>query len=381
MNVLFLDQFNALGGAQQCLLDVLPAIQERGWSARVAVPAGGPLEVLLRERGVQVDEIRSGPYRCGKKSAIDLLRFAADVPLQMGTIERLLEGYPTDLVYVNGPRLLVAATLAVRGRIPILFHAHHVVGQSSAATLEGLVLRRSRATIAACCDAAAEPLRKWAAGTIQTIPNGTVDRGFHERIPKPGGEMRIGMVGRIAPEKGQLEFLQAAGSLMGHFPNARFMICGARLFGDRHYHDEVLRLAAKLPVEFLEWQADVGAVMRDLDILVMPSKEEGMPRVLLEALSAGLPVIACPVGGIPEVIEDGVTGFISRGELAVKLREVLESDPVAIRNIARNARRKWELQYTVATYRERLTNLMERCVPRADFETAVPTQRRSAPQR
>jgi glycosyltransferase involved in cell wall biosynthesis len=382
MNILFLDQYSALGGAQQCLLDLLPAIEERGWNARVAIPAGGPLVVLLRERGIQVHEIRSGPYRCGKKSVTDLLRFAADVPLQMATIAGLLDQQSTDLVYVNGPRLLIAATLAVRRRVPILFHAHHVIGQSSAARLEGLALRRSRATIAACCDAAADPLRKWSAsGPVVTVPNGTLDRGFRERILKPGGEIRIGMVGRIAPEKGQLEFLQAAAKLREDFPHARFVICGAPLFGDRAYHEEVRRLAVGLPVELMEWQADVGEVMRGLDVLAMPSKEEGMPRVLLEAFSAGLPAVACPVGGIPEVIEDGVNGFIARGDLSEALRKVLESDPAALQAMSRNARRDWEQRYTVAIYRERLTNLMERFVPRATLETAVPPSYRSAPHR
>jgi glycosyltransferase involved in cell wall biosynthesis len=365
VNIVFLDQYSALGGAQQCLLDLLPAIEERGWSARAAVPPGGPLGGILRERGLGVDEIRSGPYRCGKKTARDVLRFAADVPAQTVAIAEMLDA-PTDLLYVNGPRMLIAAALAAAGRTPILFHAHHSIAQRSAACLEGLALRQSGAMVAACCDVVAEPLRKWVPNErIHTIPNGTSGFGFRQRRFVPGNVVRVGVVGRIAPEKGQLEFLLAAALLMPHAPLARFVICGAPLFGDHDYYRNVLRIGSGLPVEFLDWQKDVGAVMHDLDILVIPSKQEGMPRVLIEAFSAGLPVVAFPAGGIPEVIEDKITGFLARGgstgDLAQKLREVLEADPQGLRAVAQNARRQWELRYTLAAYRERITNLMEQC--------------------
>jgi glycosyltransferase involved in cell wall biosynthesis len=365
VNILFLDQYSALGGAQQCLLDLLPAIKERGWSARAAVPPGGPLAGILRERGMHVEEVRSGPYRCGKKSAGDVLRFAADLPAQTVAIAELLDS-PTDLLYVNGPRMLIAAAIAASGRTPILFHAHHSIAQRSAAYVEGFSLRRSGATVAACCEAVAEPLRRWVPDErIHTIPNGTADLGFRERSFERRHEVRIGIIGRIAPEKGQLEFLRAAAILMPHAPHARFVICGAPLFGDGDYYGRVLRIAAGLPVEFLDWQKDVGAVMHDLDILAIPSKQEGMPRVLLEAFSAGLPVMACPAGGMPEVIEDTITGFLARGaspgELAQALQEVVEADPQRLRAVAHKARREWEKHYTLGSYREGITSVMEQC--------------------
>lgn len=369
-----------MGGAQRCLLDLMPAIEERGWNARAAIPARGPLAALLRSRGVGVDEIKCGPYRSEKKSASDLLQFAADVPRQTAKIADLLDQSATDLVYVNGPRLLIAAALAARGKVPLLFHAHHRVGQRSARYVEGLALRRSGGVVAACCDAVAQSLRSFApAGRIHVVPNGTADLGFVERGFEKR-ERRVGIIGRIGVEKGQAEFLRAAAALVEGGSHARFVICGAPLFGDRGYYDQVLRLASGLPVEFLDWQEDVGGVMRDLDVLVIPSRHEGMPRVLLEAFSAGLPVVAFPVGGIPEVIEDGATGFLA-ADLAATLREVLEADPEKLRTVAANARREWEQHYTVARYRERITTLMEQCVTRRAPETTAPPRRRSATQR
>ena len=71
MNVLFLDQFSELGGAQRCLLDLLPEILERGWSATAALPGAGPLVGLLRDWQVPVQQIPCGPYESGSKSFTD----------------------------------------------------------------------------------------------------------------------------------------------------------------------------------------------------------------------------------------------------------------------------------------------------------------------
>lgn len=364
-----------MGGAQRCLVDLLPAVEERGWKARAAIPAGGPLVELLRDRGIQVDEIQCGPYGCGKKSVADRLQFALDVPRQVSAIAALMKH--ADLIYVNGPRLLIAAALASKGRVPLVFHAHHRIEERSARYLQGLALRRSGAIVAACCDAVAQPLRRWVRD-VQVVPNGTADLGFLERTFESRREWRIGVIGRIAPEKGQAEFLRAAAVLAQRGLPARFVICGAPLFGDRKYYNDVLRLAAGLPVEFLDWQDDIGSVLRDLDILAIPSKQEGMPRVLLEAFSAGVPAVAFPVGGIPEVIEDRVTGFVARGALAAAIENVMVSDPERVRAVARRARREWERRYTIAAYREQITNLMAQSVPPVALETAAPQPRRSA---
>ncbi len=308
-------------------------------------------------------------YRCGRKSARDVFHFAADVPRQTAAIR--LEGI--DLIYVNGPRLLTAAALAAKGRVPVLFHAHHRVEQGIARYLEGWALRRSQAIIGAWCYAVGQSLRNSVPPErIHVVPNGTADLGFRDRSFDGG---RIGVIGRIAPEKGQVEFLRAAAGI----PSARFVNCGAPLFGDCSYYDSVLRLASGLPVEFIDWQNDVSEIMRDLDLLVIPSKQEAMPRVVLEAFSAGLPVVAFPVGGIPEVIEEGVTGFLAR-DLTADLRRILNFDPQTLRGVARNARREWERLYTVAMYRRQITDLMARCVPRAALETEAPPRSKSAPR-
>jgi len=372
VNILFLDQFSELGGAQQTLLDTVEAVQRKGWLARALVPGGGPLTEKLQSLGVPASEIPSGPYRAGSKSAADSVRFAWDLRRQTRTIGDLAVQYDFDLIYVNGPRLMPAAALASRGRAQVVFHAHsHVEG--IAARLLHWGIRRAAVTVIGCSDSVVDPLRHCAdPRNIYVIPNGVRDTGYRERAFGRGGEWRIGIIGRIASDKGQLEFAAAAAILAREFPEARFVICGAPQFGSSSGYFEAVRQRTRgLPVEFLGWRQDVGAVLRELDLLVVPSKREGMARVIVEAFSAGVPVIAFPAGGIPEVVLDGETGFLTRQfsaeALASRLRDVMGA-PEALARVARNARQAWARLYTVPAYQKRITSLLEQAAP------ALPTE-------
>lgn len=373
MRILFLDQYSEMGGAQKGLLDLLPAIEERGWIAHAAIPGQGPLVEHLRSKNVGVVEIPCGPYQSGAKSAADALRFSLDVPRQMQIIGEMMERDRFDLVYVNGPRLLVAAAMAVRRRAPVLFHAHSHIPEGSQMRLARWSLRRMNAAVVACSKSVAPSSY---AGKVSVIPNGCGDLGYRERR---FDTWRIGVIGRISPEKGQLEFLEAAAMLAREFPAARFVICGAPLFAVQDYFECVQSEAQGLPVEFLGWREDIDSVFGDLDLLAVPSLQEGMGRVLVEAFSAGVPVVAFPVGGIPEVVTDRETGFLAAEvtpeALASRIREIMATDPEALRNIAANARRAWERLYTLDAYRKKVTDLMQQVV--SDRQAAAGT---SAPR-
>jgi glycosyltransferase involved in cell wall biosynthesis len=383
MKILFLDQYSEMGGAQRVLADFLAAVQRRGWGAHVAVPGGGLLVEQLRSHSIEVTEIPCGPYRSGRKGISDLFQFARDVRRQSQIIRKVLKQGTFDLVYVNGPRLSPAAVMATRSEAPVLFHLHYPIHQALAARLAGWCVRRSDATVVACSNSVAQSLVRYVCpNKLQVIRNGTSEMVFRERGFSEDKRWRIGLVGRISPQKGQIEFLEAAKLLALDFPSVRFVICGAPLFGADEYFDRVKRLAIGLPVELLGWREDVASVLAGLDLLVMPSKDEGTPLVLLEAFSAGVPVIAFPAGGIGEVISDRETGFLvpeATGKgLAAQIRELLTSDPLILKKTACRARQAWEESYTLAGFHSQITDLVEQVASawRAKHETATPPTRK-----
>ena len=367
MKILFLDQFSDPGGAQKCLLDLLPAVREAGWSADVALPGKGPVVDQVRSLGGTVHSFPDEPYRSYRKSLADGWRFARQAPGLSARIRRIAEDVNARLIYVNGPRLLPAAAWAARGRLPLLFHCHNHISQRAAAWVAGRSLRWAGASVITCCRFAAAPIARFVArGKLHLVHNGVAETSPATREPSVESEIRIGVIGRIAPEKGQLEFLAAARLLAKALPRCRFVISGEALFDDRdslQYRRSLEPLAAHLPVEFLGWRDDVFAVMRSLDLLVVPSiREAGMPRVLLEAQAVGLPIVAFPTGGIPEAIVDGETGFLvdppTPSELAAKILALLLHHPERLGKVAAAGRSAWRERFTLENYQRQVIQII-----------------------
>ncbi|MCW5977804.1 MAG: glycosyltransferase family 4 protein [Bryobacteraceae bacterium] len=366
MTVLFLDQFGELGGAQLCLLDLIPAAMERGWRAVAAVPGEGPLAARLEAAGAEVVALDAGPYTPGRKTLGDMVRYAARVWRLAARIDHLCERYEVDLVHVNGPRLLPAVALG-RRRTAVLFHAHSAIGQPVARRLACWALRKRRAAVVAVSRFVAGSLRNGVpAERVCVVPSGAGDL---RRARARTGPPVIGVLGRIAPEKGQLEFVRAARLIAAEMPECRYVVIGSANMADPAYEREVRAAARALPVEFTGWRDDIAQALATIDVLAVPSTgEEALGRVVIEAFSAGVPVVAFASGGIPELIEDGKTGFLAHPRTAEALASrLLETarNPARLEAVAQNARSAWESNFTLALYRERMTALMAREAARA----------------
>src|ERR1035441_5556841 len=163
--------------------------------------------------------------------------------------------------------------------------------------------------------------------------------------------MTVACVGRIAPEKGQREFVAAASLIRRALPACRFRIYGAALFaeaGARRYDAEVRTAGAREGVEFRGWITDIHAALAGIDVLLVPSApHEATTRVILEAHAGGVPVIAFRSGGIPEVVDHGRDGWLadSTGEMAQLAIELLSRDNSSREAISRSARESWERRF------------------------------------
>lgn len=136
----------------------------------------------------------------------------------------------------------------------------------------------------------------------------------------------IGTACRLISPKGVVYLLRAVAALRSEFPAVRLEIAGSGpLQSDLKLESD--RLGLTNHVRFLGWRSDIRSVLRDWDIFVVPSFDEGLPMAVLDAMAEGLPVVGTSVGGLPELIEDGRTGFLvpSRNSeaLAEKLRYLI----------------------------------------------------------
>lgn len=366
MNILFLDQFTTLGGGQRSLVDLLPHMRARGWNARVALPGAGTFARVIEEGGFPVHFIPCRQYTPARKSAIDCLRYGFELRRMTRVVSALVESHRTGLLYVNGPRLLpVAAWISRKRSIPLIYHCHHRLLQPVAIRLAAEALRWSHGRVIACCRFAGEPFRASVPeGRFHVIYNGVPAPSWSRRPRDPVQPWNIGVIGRVEPEKGQLEFVAAARILSSELSNCRFLVAGAPLFSGPEYMEKVREASLGLPVQFLGWQEDAGAAFSQLDLLVVPSADiDSTPRVIVEALAGGLPVVAFPSGGIPEIVEDRTTGFLAKARsaaaLAGRIRSVLSMGLRPLREVSERGQAAWEERYTLERFQEAVGDVIE----------------------
>jgi glycosyltransferase involved in cell wall biosynthesis len=121
----------------------------------------------------------------------------------------------------------------------------------------------------------------------------------------------IGFVGWLLPIKGPAYLLKAMAHIWPEHPAASLVMVGKGEL-DVDLRAQALKMNANGKVKFLGWREDVHEIIPIFDLLVLPSLNEGMGRVLVEAMAAGKPVVASEVGGIPDLVKHGETGYLVR---------------------------------------------------------------------
>ena len=119
----------------------------------------------------------------------------------------------------------------------------------------------------------------------------------------------LGFVGWLLPIKGPEYLLKAMEYIWQEYPETSLVFVGK---GDlaMDLRAQALQVSANGRIKFLGWREDIDEIMPVFDMLVLPSLNEGMGRVLVEAMAAGKPVVASRVGGIPDLVRDGETGYL-----------------------------------------------------------------------
>ncbi|HEU4928899.1 MAG TPA: glycosyltransferase family 4 protein, partial [Candidatus Krumholzibacteria bacterium] len=178
-------------------------------------------------------------------------------------------------------------------------------------------------------------------------------------------------VGSLKPIKGVDVLLHAMAPLVRKQPRLRLVVVGDG--PDRSALESLAReLSMADRVSFLGLRADVDVVLRAADALVLPSRTEALPTVLLEAMASGLPVVATRVGGVPEIVEEGRSGLMVPPEDASALGSVLArvaTDATLRRSLGERGRAVVESRFRVETMCENRMAYFEELLAR---ETAIP---------
>lgn len=189
--------------------------------------------------------------------------------------------------------------------------------------------------------------------------------GARERMRRSFGisndTLLIGTVSRAEPVKGLRYLVEAMPYILERVPNAKaLLVGGGSLMQELKSIASSLNITDKIIVEGI--RNDIPEILSALDIFVLPSLSEGLPLALLEAMASGKPVVGSNVGGIPEVIEEGVNGYLAMPGNASQLAQAIIKfalNPELSSTMSNVGRRKVELEYNLKHQAEKLVDLYE----------------------
>ena len=200
---------------------------------------------------------------------------------------------------------------------------------------------------------------------IVDIPSADSGEAIRSELGIGPSELVIGMVSVLRGGKGHDVAAAAVRRLLTRFGGLRLVVAGD---GPQRSEIEARMSGLGDRVIFTGHRPDVDRILGALDVLVHPSVQEAFPTALLEAMRSGVPVVASNVGGIPEAVADGETGFLidapPTGEALAGALEPLLADPELRRELGRRARRRFEADFTVGRWLERLLPIYEEAIAR-----------------
>jgi glycosyltransferase involved in cell wall biosynthesis len=347
------------GGAERLIeTQVLLGDRERFEYLVCAITDGGDLVDVIEASGGRVSLMRK--RRRGDLTAIP-------------RIARLIEREKADLLHLhNAPGAFwgTLAALCARRRVPIVRTEHrpwqpHALPGLYRLFHSALARRAARIIcVSGYVRSSYEERFPRLAGRMVTVPNGVRMDAFSDlperrearaRFKLPPDTPIVGTIGRLVPVKNHRLLIDTFARVHEEMPDTHLAILGdGPLGGSLATHAADLRLSND--ISFVKSSPSAEVFLRCLDVFALSSDSEGMPLTLLEAMAAGVPVAATGVGGIPEVIENGMDGYLvppSSPDLLARVISSLLSHPGEAGEMGRRGREKVERLYSaVRTVRE-----------------------------
>jgi glycosyltransferase involved in cell wall biosynthesis len=342
--VVFLDHCANLSGGELALLRLLRGAATL--EAHVILAEDGPLVDQLREASISTEILPlpagvANVSRAELQSPSVLLRGGTTTARYVGRLARRLRRLHPDLVHTNSLKSGLYGSVAARvAGIPVVWHLRDRLSDDNYPTPQAAALRR-------CVRSLADAVIANSVGTANLLSPGRAPVWV---IPSPidisplahtaNCPPVVGIVGRLAPGKGQHIFLEAVAHVSKKHPNLQARIIGSALFGEGQYQHSLRRQVDELGiaerVEFTGFSDDVAQELARLTVAVHASTvPEGFGQVVVEAMACGVPVIASAAGGPAEIITDAVDGLLvppgDARALADAIAELLEDGALRAR--------------------------------------------------
>ncbi len=346
LNILHINQFAVLGGgAEEVLLGLISHLDKSLFESIIALPRKGALIKRLNEIKVKVVPIEIIELKRTYNPML-LSHFLVRFFLTTFSLIKIIKRYEIDLIHANSFHAGLFAGIAskVTG-IPLICHIHRIFPQNRFYKTFFKILEYFCFKIIAISKSVKSELVVYGidSNKIEIIYNG-VD--LDKFIPRNSRQevleefqlntkiFLLGTVGQLSERKGHIELLKATQKVLKLYPKLVLFIVGDTLGENKKYKERIIDLAKELGI--LEnmiltgYRPDVPRIMGALDVFILSSRQEPFGLVVIEAMAMNKAVVATAVGGVPEIVEDGVSGILvppgDPDKLAKAIIELLENE-------------------------------------------------------
>ena len=377
--ILYVDHTAKLGGGEIALLNLVSALDTARYKPVVVLADDGPLATKLRAGGIETAILPLDPsLRETRKDSLSVgsllkLRQVGRLFSYSVQLARWARAHKADLIHTNSLKSDIYGGIAGRlAGIPVLWHVRDNINPDYlpgpvasgfrllSRLLPRVVVTNSKSTLRQLWPKKPKSGAVVYSGVLmEVVHDGYVEEQVAVRPPEERREWGrppvIALIGRIAEWKGQHVFLRAAAAVRESFPDARFWIVGAPLFGEQEYEKSLHAMTEQLgltdTVDFLGFRDDVPELMPKIDIVVHASiLGEPFGQVVIEGMAAGKPLVATDGGALPEIVIPGETGYLvpmgSAEGMAAALSRLL-AHPAQARAMGQAGRKRVERLFTI----------------------------------
>jgi glycosyltransferase involved in cell wall biosynthesis len=323
-----------------------------GYEISVLFLGDGPLLEMVRGAGVQASVVSwTGSY--GDYAGA-------------WRVWSTLRQHRAQIVHFHYGGLLARIIAQFAGTSAVVCHVHHLIsGEENAGANRSSLTFRGADAVIACSQAVADRLYCRRAEVIYA----GIDCDLQPMPPRISeGPFKLGVLGRLDARKNIEAVIEATARLAHSGIEIQTEIAGDGDVEDAiSLRELVTRLGLTERVRFLGWQTDVHSLLATWDLLAMPSMEEGLPISALEAMASARPVVASRVGGLCELVVDGVTGYlVPPGDTEALARRIAElaGDRERLAQMGMAAWRRAQSEFSACVMAQRTAALYDRLLGR-----------------
>lgn len=328
-NVLFLHAGAELYGADRILINLVSDLDKERFTPIVVLPTDGPLVNVLRQQHIETHVIEYPILRRKYFNVRGIFRYLREYRKSCKSIFSVFANKKIDVIHVNTLAVLEGIYLKKLFNARLVWHVHEIITHPKVAyAVTSFLVGKFATQIIAVSNQVKKHLvasKMVPESKVKVIYNGIDTEKFRphqvsellqQDFSLTSENLTVGMIGRLNSWKGQPTLLKAMIPILKENAKIKLIFVGGVFEGEEHFRAELKQLIAQSgcaeQIKLVDFRTDMPDVYQLFDVFCLPSTSpDPLPTVVLEAMASGKPVVGFKHGGVTEMVQDGVNGYLA----------------------------------------------------------------------